>query len=154
MKKTNAVRILDKLKVEYELINYKVDENVGAIDVALKNNQNINEVYKTLVLIADKKEYLVAIINGANELNLKKLAKVSGSKKVEMIKEKDLLNITGYIRGGCSPIGMKKSFRTFLCSVDLPEKIYISGGRIGTQIYLGVNQLKKVLTLVEGDICN
>lgn len=109
MKKTNAVRILDRFKIGYELINYQVDESVGAIDVALKNNQNINEVYKTLVLITDKKEYLVAIINGADELNLKKLAKLSGSKKVEMIKEKDLLTITGYIRGGCSPLGMKKN---------------------------------------------
>ncbi len=154
MKKTNAVRILDKLDIKYELINYKPDESIGAIDVALKNNQDIREIYKTLVLVTDKREYLIVIINGASKINLKKLAKLSGCKKVDMIKEKDLFKITGYIRGGCSPIGMKKTYRTFLDNNFLPKKICISGGKRGIQIYLEVDQLKKILVLVEGDIIN
>ncbi len=128
--KTNAVRILDKNKIEYELIPYEVDEsNLAATHVAEQLSEDIELVFKTLVLRGDKNGLFVCIIPGDKEIDLKKAAKVSGNKKVEMIAMKELLPLTGYIRGGCSPIGMKKNFPTFIhSSSSALEYIFISAG--------------------------
>ena len=112
--KTNAARLLDKAKVEYELIPYKVDpDNLAAEHVAEELGEDINSVFKTLVLHGDRCGYFVCVIPGNMEVDLKKAAKAAGAKKAEMIPMKELLPLTGYIRGGCSPVGMKKPFPVF-----------------------------------------
>ena len=117
--KTNAARLLDKAKVKYELIPYEVDENdLSAPHVAESLGENIDQVFKTLVLHGDKSGYFVCVIPGEHEVDLKMAAKVSGNKKCDLIPMKDLLPLTGYIRGGCSPIGMKKLFR-------IPQEVFI-----------------------------
>lgn len=109
--KTNVARLLDKAKVAYKLVPYEVDENdLSATHVAEQLGEDVSQVFKTLVLRGDKSGYFVCVIPGAAEVNLKKAAKVSGNKSCEMIHVKELLPLTGYIRGGCSPIGMKKHF--------------------------------------------
>ena len=114
IEKTNAARLLDKADIAYNLVPYEVDENdLAAQHVADSLGQDIACVFKTLVLHGDRTGYVVCVIPGNMEVDLKALAKVSGNKKVEMIPMKDLLQVTGYIRGGCSPIGMKKRFPTF-----------------------------------------
>jgi Cys-tRNA(Pro)/Cys-tRNA(Cys) deacylase len=135
MQKTNAARLLDKAKIPYELIPYEVDENNLAADhVADSLGEDINSVYKTLVLHGDRNGYFVCVIPGNHEVDLKKAAKVSGNKKVEMIAMKELLPTTGYIRGGCSPVGMKKRFPTFFQQECLDLEIfYISAGQRGLQ---------------------
>ena len=134
--KTNAIRILDKSKIPYNIVTYQVDESdLSAVHVADQLNQNVKQVFKTLILKGDKTGYFVCIIPGDDEVNLKKAAKVSGNKNAEMIPMKDLLSVTGYIRGGCSPIGMKKIYPTYIheSSTDF-EYIYISAGIRGMQI--------------------
>lgn len=133
--KTNAARLLDKAKINYSLIPYEFDENDLAVQhVADSLGQNIERVFKTLVLQGDRTGYIVAVVPGNMEVDLKALAKVSGNKKVEMIAMKDLLAVTGYIRGGCSPIGMKKRFPTYVHSTAADfETIYISAGVRGLQ---------------------
>ena len=134
--KTNVARLLDKAKVKYELIPYEVDENdLSAIHVAESLGENIEQVFKTLVLHGDKSGHFVCVIPGEHEVNLKKAAKVSGNKKCDLIPMKELLPLTGYIRGGCSPIGMKKHFPTFFHATALDfEHIYVSAGQRGLQI--------------------
>ena len=134
--KTNAARLLDKAKITYELIPYEVDENdLSATHVADQLGENVAQVFKTLVLHGDKSGYFVCVIPGADEVDLKKAAKVSGNKSCEMIPVKELLPLTGYIRGGCSPIGMKKQFVTVLDESCLPlDTIVFSAGKIGMQI--------------------
>ena len=141
--KTNAARLLDKAGIEYKLIPYEVDENdLAAQHVADCLGQDISRVFKTLVLHGDKTGYLVCVIPGNAEVELKALAKVSGNKKVEMIPMKDLLSVTGYIRGGCSPIGMKKRFPTFFHTTALSfETIYVSAGVRGLQIEIAPKDL-------------
>ena len=136
--KTNAARLLDKAKIAYEIIPYVVDENnLAATHVAEQLGEDINSVFKTLVLRGDKNGLFVCVIPGNHELDLKKAAKVSGNKKVEMLAVKELLPTTGYIRGGCSPIGMKKKFPTFIQGSCMDyEKIYISAGVRGLQIQI------------------
>jgi len=113
--KTNVARLLDKDKIHYELVPYEVDENdLSCIHVAKTLGENIEQVFKTLVLHGDKSGYFVCVVPGENEINLKIAAKVSGNKKCDLIHVKELLPLTGYIRGGCSPIGMKKHFPTSL----------------------------------------
>lgn len=138
IEKTNAARLLDKAKISYELIAYKVDENdLSAVHVAAQLNQAVECVFKTLVLKGDKTGYFVCIIPGAEELDLKKAAKISGNKSCDMIPMKELLSITGYIRGACSPVGMKKHFPTFIHdSCRNFEKIYVSAGKRGLQLRL------------------
>ena len=110
--KTNAARLLDKAKISYDLIPYTVDENdLAAGHVADELGEDINQVFKTLVLHGDKCGYIVCVIPGNMEVELKSAAKIAGAKKAEMIPMKELLPLTGYIRGGCSPIGMKSRFR-------------------------------------------
>lgn len=133
--KTNAARLLDQQKIKYELIPYNVDENdLGAQHIAQQLGEDINQVYKTLVLQGDKIGYFVCVIPGAEEVDLKKAAKATGNKKCDLIPMKDLLPLTGYIRGGCSPIGMKKSFPTFFDSTIVThEYVYVSAGVRGLQ---------------------
>ena len=154
MKKTNAMRILDSKKIDYSVREYEVNENdLGAVAVAAKTGVDIDRIYKTLVLSGDRSGYIVACIPGASEVNLKALAKVSGNKRVEMIPMKDLEKITGYIRGGCSPVGMKKGFPTFLdADADTHERIVISGGRRGVQIELAPKDLMKICRGITGEI--
>jgi Cys-tRNA(Pro)/Cys-tRNA(Cys) deacylase len=154
MKKTNAVRILDKNKIPYVMNEYEYDESdVSAVAMAIKTDTDINRIFKTLVLLGDKTGYLVACISGETELNLKKLAKISKNKKVEMIHMKDLLKITGYIRGGCSPLGMKKPFPTYIGSSCLNfETIFVSGGKRGMQIEIDPKDLIKILDIHVDDI--
>ncbi len=141
--KTNAARLLDKAKIKYQLIAYEVDENdLSAVHVASQLNEAVEQVFKTLVLKGDKTGYFVCIIPGAEELDLKKAAKLSGNKSCEMIPMKELLPITGYIRGACSPIGMKKHFPTFIHeSCRIFDKIYVSAGKRGLQLHLSPQDL-------------
>ncbi|WP_028857080.1 Cys-tRNA(Pro) deacylase [Psychrilyobacter atlanticus] len=154
MKKTNAMRILDKNKIPYVINEYEYDESdLSAVAMAKKTKVDIDRIFKTLVLLGDKTGYLVACISGEMELDLKKLAKVSKNKKVEMIHMKDLLKITGYMRGGCSPLGMKKSFPTYIGDSCLSfETIVISGGKRGMQIEIDPNKLIQVLNIHVDDI--
>jgi len=138
MKKTNAARILDRLKISYELIEYEVDESdLSAVHVAATAGIQIGQVYKTLVLEGDKTGHFVCIVQGGDEIDLKKAAMVSSNKKVAMIPMKDLEPLTGYIRGGCSPLGMKKNFPVYIdiAAFDQPI-IFISAGVRGMQIKL------------------
>ena len=141
--KTNAARLLDKAKITYELIPYEVDEkDLSAVHVAASLGENIEQVFKTLVLHGDKSGYFVCVIPGADEVDLKKAAKVSGNKKCEMIPVKELLPLTGYIRGGCSPIGMKKHFPTYIHqSTGQYDTIYISAGQRGLQVQIAPDDL-------------
>ena len=142
-KKTNAARLLDQLKIAYELIPYEVDENdLGAAHIAEQLGQPIERLFKTLVLRGDKNGLLVCVIPGAEEVDLKKAARVSGNKKVEMIHVKELLPLTGYIRGGCSPIGMKKPLPTwFHQSLTDYEAVYCSAGQRGLQFCIAPTDL-------------
>ena len=143
IEKTNAARLLDKANLQYNLITYEVDENDLAVQhVADCLGQDIAKVFKTLVLHGDKTGHIVAVIPGNMEVDLKALAKVSGNKKVEMIAMKDLLQVTGYIRGGCSPIGMKKRFPTYFHTTALDQDvIYVSAGVRGLQIEISPQDL-------------
>ena len=141
--KTNAARLLDKAGIKYDLIPYEVDENdLAAQHVADSLGQDISRVFKTLVLHGDKTGYIVCVIPGNGEVDLKALAKVSGNKKVEMIAMKDLLAVTGYIRGGCSPVGMKKRFPTYFhSSANDFDTIYVSAGVRGLQLAISPGDL-------------
>ncbi|MCR4816446.1 MAG: Cys-tRNA(Pro) deacylase [Bacteroidales bacterium] len=134
-KKTNAARLLDQLRIVYELIPYEVDENdLGATHIAAQLGQPIERLFKTLVLRGDRTGLFVCVIPGAEEVDLKKAAKVTGNKKVEMIHVKELLPLTGYIRGGCSPVGMKKPLPTwFHQSVMNFDYVFCSAGQRGLQ---------------------
>ena len=141
--KTNAARLLDKAKIEYELIPYTVDENnLAATHVAEELGEDIATVFKTLVLRGDRSGLFVCVIPGDKEVDLKAAARASGNKKAEMLAMKELLPTTGYIRGGCSPIGMKKPLPTYFHSAALDhERIYISAGVRGLQIAINPNDL-------------
>ncbi|MDH6354645.1 Cys-tRNA(Pro)/Cys-tRNA(Cys) deacylase [Dysgonomonas sp. PH5-45] len=144
--KTNAARLLDKAKVGYELIPYLVDESdLSAVHVAAQLNEPIRQVFKTLVLKGDKTGFFVCIIPGAEELDLKLAAKASGNKSCDMIPMKDLLAVTGYIRGACSPIGMKKHFPTYIHeSCSDYSFVYVSAGQRGLQIKINTTDLLSV----------
>ncbi len=144
--KTNAMRILDQQKIDYEIISYdSSDGKIDGISVAEKIGRDPAGVYKTLVAQGNSKKLYVFIISVKEELDLKKAANITEEKKIELIPVKDILTWTGYQRGGCSPVGMKKNYATYLdtSAVGL-EKIVCSGGRIGSQIALAVKDLIKV----------
>lgn len=134
--KTNAARLLDKAKIKYELVPYEVDENdLAAMHIATQLGEDIRQVFKTLVLKGDKTSHFVCVVPGDAEVDLKKAAKVSGNKKVDLIPVKELLATTGYIRGGCSPVGMKKAFPTYFHSTCMDfNYIYVSAGVRGLQL--------------------
>ena len=136
IEKTNAARLLNRAKIAYDLVPYTVDEdNLAATHVAEELGEDIATVFKTLVLRGDRAGLFVCVIPGDKEVDLKAAARVSGNKKADLIPMKELLPTTGYIRGGCSPIGMKKPLPTFIHSTCLDhERIYISAGVRGLQI--------------------
>ena len=145
MTKTNAARILDSLGVTYDLSEYEVDENdLSAVSVAGKLGQDVDQVFKTLVLRGDKTGVFVCIIPGSAELNLKKTASVSGNKSVSMVAVKEIPELTGYIRGGCSPVGMKKKYPSYIDETcTLYELIYVSAGLRGLQMKISPADLIK-----------
>lgn len=152
--KTNAARLLDKEKIHYELIPYVVDENkLGATHIASQLNEPIERVFKTIVLQGDKSGYFVCVIPGAEEINLKKAAKITCNKKCDLIPLKELLSITGYIRGGCSPIGMKKAFSTYIHQSCMDyDSIFISAGIRGLQFQIAPASLISVTHAVVADL--
>ncbi|MEJ5262765.1 MAG: Cys-tRNA(Pro) deacylase [Ignavibacterium sp.] len=148
MNKTNAIRILESHKINFEIAEYSVDEDdLSGETVAEKIGASHEEVFKTLVAKGDKIGYCVFCIPVNFELNLKKAAKASNNKSVELIKVKDLFPLTGYIRGGCSPIGMKKLFPTYIDeTAQLFDKIYVSAGVRGMQIHINPVDLKNLIS--------
>jgi Cys-tRNA(Pro)/Cys-tRNA(Cys) deacylase len=154
--KTNALRLLDSKRISYQLMTYEnTDGKIDGVSVAQKINKEPRMVYKTLVSQGISKALYVFIIPVEAELDLKKAAKAAGEKKVEMIPVKDIQKWTGYIRGGCSPIGMKKHYLTFIdqSAKDL-ETIVVSGGKIGVQVELSVLDLQSVTEATIVDIKN
>ena len=141
--KTNAARLLERAKIKFDLIPYEVDENnLAATHVAEQLGEDIAQVFKTLVLKGERTGHFVCVIPGDKEVDLKKAARAAGDKKAEMLHMKELLPTTGYIRGGCSPIGMKKPFPTFFDSTALNfDYIYVSAGMRGLQIKINPNEL-------------
>ena len=151
--KTNAMRKLDSLKIAYKIHDYSASGAVSGVEVAHALNQDEARLFKTLVTTGKSGNHYVFMIPSAAELDLKKAAEAAGEKNVEMLKSKDLLPLTGYIHGGCSPIGMKKPFRTFICpSAKNFETIFCSGGKIGLQIELKVEDLNKAIPLQFADL--
>lgn len=154
IKKTNAARILDSLKIDYSLVPYVVDENdLSAVHVAEQLQEPIEQVFKTLVLKGDKTGHFVCVIPGADEVDLKLAAKVSGNKNCDLIPMKEVLPTTGYIRGGCSPIGMKKPFPTFIHSTAFNyDYIYVSAGIRGLQIKINPTDLTKAYPMTSCEL--
>lgn len=144
-KKTNAARILDEMKISYQLIEYAVDEeHLDAVHVAESVGMPANQVFKTLVVRGDKNGIMFAVIPGDGELDLKALAKVSGNKRAELVPLKEVLPLTGYIRGGCSPLGAKKAYPVYMdSSSNQWEQIAISAGQRGMQIFAAPGDLQQ-----------
>lgn len=158
--KTNAVRLLEQQRISFELIEYELTgDQVDGVTVANNIGYPVFVVYKTLLVTAGTNKYFVCVIPVEKELNLKAVAKVVGEKKVEMLHVKDLLPTTGYIRGGCSPVGMKKLFPTIIDeSANKLDYIIVSGGKIGLQVKLSLTDLLKMtkgkvsaITKIEND---
>jgi Cys-tRNA(Pro)/Cys-tRNA(Cys) deacylase len=154
MTKTNAARILDRLDIAYELLSYEVDESdLSAVAVAAKLDQPIDQVFKTLVLRGDASGIFVCIIPGAEELDLKKAAHLSGNKSTAMVAMKEIFELTGYIRGGCSPIAMKKNYPSYIDeSCMLWDYILVSAGIRGLQVKMAPHDLIKVTSCQTGDL--
>jgi Cys-tRNA(Pro)/Cys-tRNA(Cys) deacylase len=154
MKKTNAVRILESQKIQYKTFEYEVDENdLSGKSVAHKIGTDEDRIFKTLVTRDDKNEIFVFCVPVSQELNLKKAASTAGSKKIEMIKQNELLPLSGYVRGGCSPIGMKKNYPVFIEeTAQIMEKIYISAGIRGIQIEISPLDLALITSANFADV--
>ena len=152
--KTNAARLLDRAKIAYELVPSEVDENnFAATHVAEQLGEDIDQVFKTLVLRGDRHGIFVCVVPGDKEVDLKKAAKISGNKSAEMLAMKELLPVTGYIRGGCSPIGMKKNYPIYIQeSCRLHDYIYISAGQRGLQIKIAPDDLIGFVSAQVGDV--
>lgn len=152
--KTNAARLLDKAKISYELIPYAVDEeHLAATHVAKQLGEDIACVFKTLVLKGDRTGYFVCVVPGDHEVDLKAVAKVSGNKNTELIPMKELLSVTGYIRGGCSPVGMKKVYPTYIHNTALEQaELYISAGVRGLQLRIAPADLIAFVRATIADI--
>jgi len=153
MKKTNAARLLDREKIQYNLVEYPVDEaDLSAVHVAEVMGQDVNQVFKTLVLRGNATGIFVAVVPGNAEVNIKKAAKISGNKNAEMVHMKELLGLTGYIRGACSPLGMKKSYPVFIHETCLNfETIFVSAGKRGMQLNLNPRDL---IACTGAQVCN
>lgn len=144
--KTNVMRILDKAKINYKHYTYEADGTTTGVEVAAKLNQNPRQVFKTLVTVGKSKNYYVFVIPVEKELNLKLAAASVGEKSIDMIKSKDLLSVAGYIHGGCSPIGMKKRYKTTIdTQAEEFDTIIFSAGKIGTQVQLSLKDLSKII---------
>lgn len=153
MKKTNAMRLLDAAGVKYEEFEYDASLGISGTDVARTLNEDERMVFKTLVTETNKGEHFVFIVPVSMELDLKKAAKAAGAKKIDMLKQKDLLPLTGYVHGGCSPIGMKTKLKTFIdASAMDQEYIYVSGGKVGLQIKISPADLIKLTDATAIDI--
>ena len=151
--KTNVMRILDQKKINYNSYDYTETNAVSGMEVATSLNEDPNKVFKTLVTVAKSKINYIFVVPVSKELDLKKAAKAVGEKSVEMIKSKELLPLTGYIHGGCSPIGMKKLFKTVIDkSATSFETFIFSGGKIGYQVEVTLDDLKKVINYSLEDI--
>lgn len=152
--KTNAMRILDKNNIKYEINTYECDEFKSGTDIADQLGQLYEQSFKTIVTVGKSREYYVFVLPIAEELDLKKAAKVVGEKNIELLNIKEINKVTGYIRGGCTPVGMKKQYKTvFHSSVLNFDKIIISGGRIGTQLILAPDDIIKVTSATVEDVC-
>ncbi len=154
MAKTNAARLLDKLNINYELVEYVVDENdLSAVHLAEQLGQDVRQVFKTLVLRGDKTGVFVCIVPGDEEVDLKLAAKISGNKSAAMIAVKELLGLTGYIRGGCSPLAMKKQFPAFIHATCTDyQYIYVSAGVRGTQIKISPHDIIAAASLTVAEL--
>ena len=154
IEKTNVMRLLEQKKIPYNSYEYQCDEAISGIEVAEKLNKDYDTVFKTLVTIGASKIYYVFMVPVHKELDLKKAAKAVKEKSICMIKSKDLLPLTGYVHGGCSPIGMKKQFVT---TIDLSAKkfdsIIFSGGKIGYQVQVNLDDLSKIINFKMNEIC-
>ena len=152
--KTNVMRLLDQKKVEYTAHSYACTEAVSGVEAAALLGQDPDKVFKTLVTMAGSGEHYVFMVPVKRELDLKKAAKAVHEKSIEMLRAKELLPLTGYVHGGCSPIGMKKTFRTVIdkSAADF-DTILFSGGKIGCQVETALAQLQKVVEVELGDIC-
>lgn len=151
--KTNVMRVLDSKKVKYEEHYYGDTEAISGMEVVNALGQQPEKVFKTLVTTGKTKTHYVFMVPVAEELDLKKAAKAVGEKSVEMLKAKDLLALTGYVHGGCSPIGMKKFFKTIIHrTAGKYDTIMFSGGKIGFQVELAFEDLKKVIKIDTADI--
>ena len=153
--KTNVMRILERHKIPFKSYDYTDTEAISGIDVANVLHENPEQVFKTLVTTGSSRNHYVFLVPVCRELNLKKAAKAVQEKSMEMLKAKDLLPLTGYVHGGCSPIGMKKAFRT---TIDISaadfDTILFSGGKIGYQVELSLDALKSVVDFDLTDICD
>lgn len=152
--KTNVMRSLDQKKIKYKVHEYKESGAVSGVEVAAALGQEPKRAFKTLVTIGKSGNHYVFMVPVAEELDLKKAAKCVGEKNIEMIKSKELLPLTGYIHGGCSPVGMKKFFKTVIDKsvLDIEDTIFFSAGKIGFQIETNYSELKKVIKIEEDDI--
>lgn len=151
--KTNAMRLLDRQKINYDVIQYECDEFSDGMTVAKKTGIPVEQSFKTLVTEGKSKNYYVFVIPVAMELNLKAAARAVGEKSVEMLHVRDIFKVTGYIRGGCSPLGMKKAYKTVIdCRVVGFETVAVSGGRIGSTILISPEDLLKASGAVTGDV--
>ena len=151
--KTNAMRILDRNKIKYTEHTYECDGFTDGVTIAERMGQPCEKVFKTLVTVGKSKQNYVFLVPVNRELNLKKAANAVGEKSIEMIKSKDLLGLTGYIHGGCSPVGMKKAFPTVIDeSAKNNEKIFFSAGKIGFQVELLVSDVEKIIKYKFADI--
>ena len=153
MNKTNAIRQLDTNNIKYEVFEYRTDSALDAVSVAGYLNEDPEQVFKTLVTVGASKTNYVFVVPGNNELDLKKAAKAVNEKSIEMIPQKTLLPLTGYIHGGCSPIGMKKLFKTIIDETAiLYDYIFVSAGKIGMQIKINPNDLVSLINAEYIDI--
>lgn len=152
--KTNAIRLLEIHKIDFKIQEYEVDEEDLSVEhLAKELNINADRIFKTLVLVSHEKEYFVAVVPGSYQLNLKKMAKLIPTKSCELIPVKELLGLTGYIRGGCSPIGMKKQLPTWIEeSAQLFETIYVNAGKRGLLVEIDPDELKDLVQAVYADL--
>lgn len=151
--KTNAMRILDRNKIPYDVINYECDEFIDGLHTAEVTGAPVEQSFKTLVMQGKSRQYYVFVIPIADEVDLKAAARAVGEKSVEMLHVKDITSVTGYVRGGCSPLGMKKQFPTVVHeSAATYDNIYISGGRIGTTIIVNPDALLGVVRGTYADV--
>lgn len=146
------MRILESENIDFEIIEYSTKDGIGGVDVAEKLGEDKDRVFKTLVTESKEGENFVFVVPVSSELDLKKAAKASDSKKIEMIPQKKLLPLTGYVHGGCSPVGMKKEFKTFIdSSAENLDFFYVSGGKVGMQIKLNP---KELVNLIDGEFAD
>ena len=152
--KTNVMRVLNAAKINYKSYSYDAKEALSGLEVARALNQNEAQVFKTLVTVGKSRAHYVFVVPVAEELDLKKAAKACGEKSVEMVKSKELLPLTGYIHGGCSPIGMKKFFPTFIDESSSAFKtIIFSGGKRGFQVEVSLEDLSKIIPFTLAPLC-